>query len=369
MSAGSSKPGWLRRHRLHLLASLIIAALFVWLLHVGALPLVPTERAFDGVRWWTVPAYVVLWSFVHAVRAARWSYLLAPIHPVPLRKVVTTAFIGFAAILVLPLRTGEVVRPVLIRKKGHLSGWAATGTVGAERVIDGLFLTVLLFVALQLATPLDPLPESIGSLAVPVAFVPRAAYTMLAVFAAAFVTMAVFYWRRDYARAATERVVGIASKRLARWLADRVEKIAGGLRFLPSIRFTGLFLFWTTVYWLANVAASWMLAWGFGFDSMTYSEACVVVGVIALGILVPNAPGFFGAFQISVYAGLAMFFDETDVVGRGSAYVFVLYVCQFSITVIAAAVAMVVEHTGVREALAATSDDLETAEADPAGPA
>ena len=34
------------------------------------------------------------------------------------------------------------------------------------------------------------------------------------------------------------------------------------------------------------------------------------MGVLALGILLPNAPGFFGAFQISIYAGFAMFFPS-----------------------------------------------------------
>ena len=356
MSDGPS--GWLKRHWLKLLASLLVAAGFVWLLHKGALPILPSAAAFSRMRWWTVPAYVGLWCIVHVIRAARWHWLLAPIHPIPLRRVIAVAWIGFAAILLLPFRTGEVVRPVLIRKKGKLSGWAATGTVGAERVIDGFCMSVMLLTALLVSKPLDPLPSSIGALPIPAAVVPGAAYSALGVFAAAFTVMGVFYWRRALARRATERVVGLVSERLAGWLAERVEKVASGLSFLPRWRYSAPFLSTTAVYWLLNAAASWLLAWGAGFDSISYAEACVAMGVLALGILIPNAPGFFGAFQISIYAGFAMFFPAELVVGPGAAFVLVIYVCQIAITAAGAGLGLFWERTSIGEALDARPEEL-----------
>ncbi|GMV18107.1 MAG: flippase-like domain-containing protein [Polyangiaceae bacterium] len=355
----SDGPGsWLRRHWLKLLASLLVAGGFVWLLHRGALPILPDAKAFSKMRWWTVPAYIAIWCGIHVIRAARWHWLLAPIHPVPLRRIVSVAWIGFAAILLLPFRTGEVVRPVLIRKKGQLSGWAATGTVAAERVIDGFFMSVMLFTSLLLSKPLDPLPSSIGALPIPAAVVPGAAYSALLVFAAAFTVMGVFYWRRDFARAATERIVGLVSERLAAWLAERVEKVASGLSFLPRWRYTAPFLAVTALYWLLNAGASWLLAWGAGFDHISYAEACVTMGVLALGILIPNAPGFFGAFQISIYAGLAMYFPAELVVGPGAAFVLIIYVCQILITTAGAGLGLYWERTSVGEALDARPEEL-----------
>ena len=75
------------------------------------------------------------------------------------------------------------------------------------------------------------------------------------------------------------------------------------------------------------------------------------MGVLALGILLPNAPGFFGAYQISVYAGFAMYFAPELVVGPGSAYVFVMYLSQLLVTIISGLVAMALEHTSLRDAL------------------
>ena len=127
--------GWLSRHWFKLVTSLAIGAGFVWLLHAGALPIIPGRDAFARMRWWTIPAYVVLWSVVHWLRAARWYWLLEPIHRVPLKRVVNVAFIGFLAIVVLPFRTGEMVRPILVRKKGQLYGWGnATVTIGSPSI-------------------------------------------------------------------------------------------------------------------------------------------------------------------------------------------------------------------------------------------
>jgi hypothetical protein len=341
-----------RRHGAKLIASIAVAALFAWILHRGALPLVPDREAFANVRWGGVVGYVLVWSTVHFVRAARWHWLLAPVHPMPLRNVLAVGFIGFAAILVMPFRSGEVVRPMLIRRSGRMSAWAATGTVGAERVIDGLSLSVILFAALQVAQALDPLPNRIGNLPVPAAAVPAAATAALVLFAAAFAIMAAFYLFRERARRAVMASFGVLSERAARWFADKVEQLALGLRFLPRPRYTIPFLVATQVYWLLNALGVWLLAWSCGVDGITFAQACVLLGVLALGILPPSAPGFFGAFQISIYAGFAMFFPTDVVVGPGAVYVFLLYVIQVVTTLVTGGAALLLERVGLRQALA-----------------
>lgn len=345
-------PGLLRRRAPALLASIAIGLGFLWLLRAGALPVIPSAESLARVPAWVPIAYAFVWLAVLLLRAVRWYWLLLPLHPVSMRRVLTASFIGYGALLLLPFRMGELVRPALVREEGKLSGWAATGSAGAERVLDGLFLSVLLFVALLIARPLDPLPDRIGGLPVPAAVVPRAAYGMLAVFAAAFVAMGLFYFWRAAMRRLTERVVGVVSPRLAGFLASRVEHVAEGLRFLPSARYTGPFVAITAVYWGVNAAGIWLVCRGAGVSGLTFAEACVVMGVLALGVLVPNAPGFFGAFQISIYAGLAMFEPPALVMQEGGAAVFWLYVIQIGITLLGAAAALIARRVSPADALA-----------------
>src|SRR6185503_8997672 len=78
-----SGEGWFARHWLKLVLSLGVAIGFAYLMHAGALPILPGAEAFQRVRWWTVPTYALLWSGVHFIRAGRWYFLLAPVHRVP----------------------------------------------------------------------------------------------------------------------------------------------------------------------------------------------------------------------------------------------------------------------------------------------
>ena len=214
----------------------------------------------------------------------------------------------------------------------------ATGTIGAERVLDGLSVNIILFTALRLATTLDPLPDRVGDLPVSVRAVPGAAYTMLGIFTAAFAAMALFYWRRAFARRLTFAVLGLVSKRAAEAVADAVERLAQGLRFLPSPAHLGPYLLETLAYWGLNTLGLMVLARGVGLDGTTLSQAAVVLGCIGIGVLVPSGPGFFGAFQLSMFLALAMFFHEDALRGPGAAFVFLTYTFQVGWTLAAAVV-------------------------------
>ncbi len=319
------------RWPLRLAISLVLGALLLWLLARGGLPIVPNARTRALVAWWAPPSYLLSLMLVHFVRGARWRHLLRPIGKVPFRHIMGTAFLGFAALLFFPLRMGEVVRPYMIGHYGEVKGWEAAGTIAAERIIDGVLLTSLLLVGLQLSTPRLPFPDHIGALQMPVAAVPAMAYFMLAVFMSAFAAMALFYWRRAWGVRLVHLAIGWISERWAERLSAIVGRVAAGIGFLPSRRNTIPFVLETLLYWSLNAAGMWLLAQGCGMHSVGLAEAFVVMGVLGIGILVPAAPGFFGTYQLSIYLGLAMFVSKSDVTSRGAAYVFVGYCCQLTL--------------------------------------
>ncbi len=333
-----------QRHGIKLVVSLILGGGIAWVLARGGLPLVPPASAFARVRSWTVAVYVCSLAVVHYLRAIRWRHLLRPVGHASQRAVLAVSWIAFGAILLSPFRSGEIVRPYLISKRSDIRLWEATGTVGAERVIDGLVLSVMLFAGLQLATPLSPLPDHVGNLPVPAAAVPRAAYAALALFMTAFALMGTFFFARDFARRATFTVVGLASRDLAERLAGIVERVADGLRFLPTAAHTLPFLVETLTYWMVNAAGVQLLAWGCGLSSITLAQAAVTVGCLGVGILVPAGPGYFGAFQLASYAALAMYFSEAVLSGPGAAFVFFLYVTQVGVHVLAMILGLVMDH-------------------------
>jgi hypothetical protein len=269
---------------------------------------------------------------------------------VPARGVLSTAWIGFAAVLLMPLRTGEVVRPYLVTKRGSVKGWEAAGSVGAERVIDGLVLSAVLFLALQLTTPLSPLPDRVGDLPVPVAMVPKAAYGALVLFVAVFSLMALFYFKRAWGVRLTRLTVGLLSTSLADRVAGIVERVASGMAFLPSARHLLPFMLETLGYWTLNALGLWLLASGCGISAIGFWEACVLMGCLGIGILVPSGPGYFGTYQLAVYLALAMFVATEKVAVEGSAFVFLAYCCQVGWHVVGAGVGYAIDRLAPSQA-------------------
>ncbi|HEY6561570.1 MAG TPA: lysylphosphatidylglycerol synthase transmembrane domain-containing protein [Polyangiaceae bacterium] len=328
----------LRAHPQRVVLSLLIAVGFVWLFRRGGLPLVPPAAAFEAQRWWALPAYAAIAFAANFFRTYRWIYLLRPIAPQLSRwRVLGIGYVGFTAVQIAPLRMGEVVRPYLISQDQEVTFVQAAGTVGAERTIDGLVLTLLSFITLTLSTPLSPLPDRLGDLPLPVKAVPGALYLALLAFTAAFVLMAVFYWAREAARRLTLRAVGLISKRLATLLTSVVERLAESLRFLPSTRHVAAFLRDTLIYWGLGVCGQWLLLRGLGIPA-TLVEAGVTLGVMGIGTLIPSGPGFFGAYQISAYAGLALFYPESVLLSAGAGFVFLSYTTQITVNVLCSVV-------------------------------
>jgi glycosyltransferase 2 family protein len=312
--------------------SLLVAAGFFWLLRRGGLAVVPPPSAFAGLAWWALPAYVLLYGVATVLRTYRWIHLLRPIQPrLEAVRVLGIGLIGFMAILFAPLRSGEVVRPWLLARDGEVNFLQAAGTVGAERIVDGLTLTILLSCSLLFATPLSPLPERLGQLPIPVAAVPGAATLALSVFAMAFVAMALFYWFRAAARSLVHATLGRVSPSSARFVSQRLEHLADGLGFLRSRRHAVAFLRDTALYWALSAISFWVLLRGCGVPG-SFVQACAVMGIMGIGSLIPSGPGFFGAYQMSAYCGLAMYFSEPIVLSAGAAFTFLSYVVQITAT-------------------------------------
>jgi uncharacterized protein (TIRG00374 family) len=308
--------------------SVSIGGVFAFLLWKGALPIVPTRTALERLNWVYMSLATATWLVGHVLRAARWHFLLVPMKKVSLRVLLPVSFAGFAAVVGLPLRMGEAVRPLMIGRATGVSAWAIAGAVAAERVMDGLSLSVLLFFGLIVARPIEPLPDHIGALPVSTGLLPQATYTALAVFSLAFVAIWAFRARREWARRATEAVIGVVSAKLARMIADKIASVADGLEVVASASVLLPFAAVTTAYWLAGAEAIWLLGQAAGVSGTTFAEALVVLGTLSLGILVPAGPGYFGAFQISVYAAIARYHHASEVVEIGATFVFLLYVLQ-----------------------------------------
>jgi uncharacterized membrane protein YbhN (UPF0104 family) len=336
---------FVKRHAIKLIASALITVGILLMAHQGGLKLIPDRDDFDGVRWWAMGAYLVCILAMTWFRSIRWRYLLKGIAGYPKKKLFAVSCAGFAAILLMPFRLGELARPYLVRTKPServegrpvITMTAATSSIVAERVIDGLFLSIILAIVLVAVPTVHPLPDHVVGLPITVAQVRWSGWAMLVLFTIAFVTIAVFYFARTWAHRATLAVFGIVSKKLGEKLAGFAEKLADGLHVFGSWRDLLAFLGETALYWTFNALGMYLLAYGCGVvhadgSPITIWESAGLMGFLGCAILIPGPPGLLGVFQAGIYAGMTMYFPTEIVITAGAAYVFILYILQFLFT-------------------------------------
>ncbi len=367
---------FLRRHKGKLVASLLIT-LGIWLtLHKGGLKIVPEGGDFAHVKWWVVPVYVASLLAFNYFRSVRWRFLLRGVAEVPKKRLFAVSMVGFAAILLMPFRIGEFVRPYMIRtrpedrKPGEkpITMAAATSSVVAERVIDGLYLSIVLAIAMIFVPTVHPLPDKVVGIPVSVEYVRTWGFVMLGLFVVLFTTIAVFYFARSWAHRTTLAVIGKVSMPLAEKLAGMAEKLADGLHVFGRARDALGFLFETTLYWGLNVGGMWLLAWGAGVvhadgTGPTFGEACAMMGMLGCAIVVPGPPGMLGVFQAGTYAAMTMYYPTDVVVGAGAAYVFIMYASQVVFQMVAGAGGLLMERGGLKALAEAESLDAAPADA------
>jgi hypothetical protein len=358
---------FLRRHKGKLVASLLITVGIWAALHKGGLKIVPEGSDFAHVKWWTLPCYVVTLAAFNWFRSVRWRFLLRGVAEVPKKRLLAVSCIGFAAILLMPFRIGEFVRPYMIRTRPEqrragekvITMTAATSSIVAERVLDGLYLSIVLALALVFVPTIQPLPDKVVGIPVSVEHVRMSGYAMLALFCVGFATLVVFYFARAWAHRMTLAILGKVSMRLAEKLATMAEKFADGLHIFGRPRDAAGFLVETSFYWAINALGMWFLAWGCGVvhadgTGPAFGEACALMGMLGCAIFIPGPPGMLGVFQAGIYAAMTMYYPTSVVVGAGAAYVFLMYVSQVFFQLAAGGLGLLLERGGLRELEEAT---------------
>ena len=234
-------------------------------------------------------------------RARRWRPILDPIAPnLPLDALWRATAIGVMINNVAPARAGEPARAfALSRFAPQVSFPAAFASLAVDRLFDLMVILLLMFGAM-----LDPVfpadahffSFSMSSLAVKgIALIVIALLGMYAM---------VLYPSRVLS------MYELVARRIAPKLEERGRKalvaLMHGLSVLRSpSRFASVFA-WTVLHWLLNAFAFWLAFKAFGIDA-PYSAALFLQGVIAIGVAVPQAPGFFGVFEVCGKEGLRLY--------------------------------------------------------------
>ena len=303
----------------------VIGAIFLYLAWSG-LPTDEVEQYFEQastthlLTWCAI--YVGVYIICHGARIVRWYDLVRPLGEVDGKLVHRVCVVGFTAILLLPLRLGELVRPYLLSRRTPFSMSAVLGTAVVERVIDGLIITGLLFVTLATYS---------GEQSTAFAYTTGA--LSAGIFSGALVTCLLALWRKDWTIAMVEKIFGIVSVGLARKLSGLLEGFIDGFRALIEARSLGRFLLLTAVYWGSNVVSMWLLArYGFELDLGLW-EMTTVLALLVIGIMIPAGPAMAGNFEFFLSRALGLFVALGTLGAQVAAFAATVHVLQFVVIV------------------------------------
>ncbi|RME51665.1 MAG: UPF0104 family protein [Deltaproteobacteria bacterium] len=298
----AKRPSPLLRNLLKILLGLFVSAIAIALIYrqvddvEGVWRLVKRARRDDMFY----AAGVAI--FIQFLRALRWYLLLRPIRTRGLHPVFAATNIGFATTNVLPLRLGEVVRPLYLCVREKLSLSATVATVVTERICD---LAAILFV-FGMVVVVDLFSETV---ILDTRF-KASGYMALGI-------LAIFVGILCFIRVATTRVLDFVNL-LTRPFPERIQKALLGIvaafsRGLGALRFDGAFV------------AIVLLSLGVWFSSVFYFHLCnrafaellaaplppiapfLLLLAIALVAAVPSSPGFIGVFHYAYQLVLVEF--------------------------------------------------------------
>ena len=246
---------------------------------------------------WLLPA-LVIYLLGYIVRGFRWVVLLSPVKKCTFQSLFPTLMIGFMANNVLPARAGEFIRAHLNGKKEGISRSASFATIVLERLFDGLTMIILLWVALgvgHLPIKEETMPSSIQ----------HAINWSPYVFGAAFLTLFALVLFKETAVGIINYFIRLAPQKLHDPMENLAHTFIDGLHILKNAKESFQVLLASLAAWICEFSAYYFLAIGMGVAPapLTLWSAALLMAIVNLGILIPNAPGGIGLFE---FIGVAL---------------------------------------------------------------
>ena len=213
--------------------------------------------------------------------------------------------VSFFFINTLPLRMGEVVRPILFFERENLPFGSASAVVFLERIIDLISAMLMLLLVLGFANiPIQDFPwllkaqDSLG-------------YSLPLI---SIIAILPFFLQRQLAAIVEHQ-----------WFPNFLRPFAHS--FLVQIRsYQRSTLFFvlaeTLIIWMLTAGMYLTAAWAFSVDVIGFLESVGLLAFTMLGMAVPSAPGFAGTYEASFVAGLEVFGSQDATVNFAFALTF-----------------------------------------------
>lgn len=331
-SSGKARWAWL--------AGVVVAVLLlIWVLHDVHWPEVGAQ--IRRARLDLLAAAVATATSTFLIRTWRWQLMLRDPSGarLPFGALWRAVAVGFMANNLLPARAGEVARAWIAGRETPVRVTTALASIAVERALDGLAVTGLLAVAL--AAPSFPADARVGGVSLA-----RIASTLAIVFAAILALALIVVIRPAPWLAALRRAShALLPERFAGKVVAIAEGLIAGFDVLRAPgRLPGVVLL-SIALWVVSAASFWLCFRAFHLD-VPPEAAFLLQGLIAIGVAIPAAPGFFGVFEAVATAALGFYGVPKD---HAVSYAVVYHITTFVPITLLGLLALSRMRVGLRE--------------------
>jgi glycosyltransferase 2 family protein len=324
------------RRNLLILAGFLIGAFFLYLF----LQKVEWAKVYLAMRaanyWWLIPNIASIFVAM-TLRAWRWGYMVRPLKKCSFHGLYAASMIGFMASNILPARLGEFVRPMSLGSIENVSRSAAMATTLVERVFDlltllALFTSILLFKKFPDTADLKHL-EAAGW----IFFVLTAVLT---------VGMILLKVRTDFTLRWINKFLRVFPEKPRQVVRDICEKFASGLEVLSDTKAILIITLQSILLWVVMALSNYLIFLAFGMSYLPLDASFVVLAVVSVGIMLPNAPGFIGPYQYLTVLSLSLYNVPAD---NAAACSIVMWATQYFTITLAGLYHLKQEHLSLKE--------------------
>ncbi len=256
------------------------------------------QTLISGELWVLAPFLLILAVF-YVTNAVRWSLMLRPFGHYSVTQLAPSMMIGFAANYVLPFRIGEIIRAFLLATELNRSKSGVLMTLVLERFLDLSAILILYIAALQSLSDAPPGFRASGWLAT------LALLGML-------MGMALFLYYPETVHRLWRTVNGVLPVALAQRGTIYLQEFEKGLSSLRAPRVVLMLMAESLLRWLLAALLVWLALRAYG-PAPSLPLCMVVVGVTAVAVSIPSAPGFIGPMQAAFVLALTPFGIEQEV--------------------------------------------------------
>lgn len=234
------------------------------------------RSAFDSATWaWLIPA-VLIYIVSFSLRTLRWRAILTPIATLPFFQVFSVLGFGYLVNNTLPARAGEFAKAYALSKRSSVTASTALGTIVVDRMTDLVGLLAVMLVALQVLGP-DGMP--LGRI------------TGIILIGGA--VGCGFLW--GTARLARMNVDG--ANPLTIRVVDFLKRFGSGFLALQKPKRLVAVTVLSIAIWMIEVTGAMVIARAFSL-SIGYVQAAALLVGIAVGVMIPAAPGYIGTYEL-----------------------------------------------------------------------